>query len=614
MLKGFLLKYFESIQGWFTSRYWPVILACVGIILTLPALGSGLVFDDYWHSTMFAGRWPWSAEDGSLIGMFSFMDGTLEGSQALKEAGIVPWWMFDGIKAAFWRPLTELTHWIDYQLWPDAPWLMHVHSLLWFGAAIWLAAKLYRRIIGTVWVAGLAGLLFAVDNTHALPAGFIANRNDLIAACFGILALLAHIRWRQDGWRPGAVWGPLCYTLGLFSKESALAVGAYLFAYTLFLDHSRIRRRVAGFLPYVVITLVWFCAYRYLGFGTQGFGIDFYIDPGRAPLLFLKEVFVRLPMLLLAQFSGPPAEVWAGTYFFLPYGKVIIGFLAPGLLGLLGFSVIPLFRYDAVIRFWFVGAILGLTPICAAFPSSRLLFFAGIGLMGIIARVLALWLEQPACSPKRHFLKRHFRQQCTHIVCLSLVVIHLILSPLTLFVYTTGLNVAHYLIRYHTSALPYDEDISRKTVVLLNPPTELVGGYASQVKAAHGEPTPAHVWALASCMYAFTLTRIDDRSIEIESGQGLLDTFTGRLLRGPSHPMYVGQRVVLSGMMVEVLALADDWQPARIRVTFSVSLDDPSLLLLYVKNGRLVPYTPPAIGETVSLPSNRSLFEQIVRL
>lgn len=609
MLKNFLVKHFESIQDYFTHRYWTAILVGIGIILTLPVLGSGLVFDDYWHSTMFAGRWPWSAKDGSLVGMFSFMDGTFEGNQALKEAGIVPWWMFDGIKVAFWRPLTELTHWIDYQLWPDAPWLMHVHNLLWFGLAIWLVAKLYRRIIGYVWIAGLAGLLFAIDTTHALPAGFIANRNTLIAGCFGILALLAHIRWRQDGWRLGAVWGPICYTLGLFSKESALAIGAYIFAYLLFLDHNSIRRRIAGFLPYVVITLGWFFTYRYLGFGTQGLGIDLYIDPGRAPLLFLKEAFVRLPILLLAQFSGPPAEVWAGAYFFLPYGRVIVGCFASVILGLIGFCVVPLVRRDAVIRFWLVGAILGLTPICAAFPSSRLLFFTGIGLMGIIARMLALWLEQAVWLPKRYF-----QQQCTHIVCLSLVVIHLILSPLTLFVYTTGLNVAHYLIRYHTSTLPYDEDISQKTVVLLNPPTELVGGYASQVKTVHGEPTPAHVWALASCAYSFTLTRINDYSLEIEAIQGLLDTFAGRVLRGPSHPMYVGQRVVLSGMTVEVLALVDGWQPSRIRATFSVPLNDPSLLLLHVKDGRLVPYTPPMIGETVSLPSNRSLFEQVVKL
>lgn len=609
MVKHFFLTHFNAIQRWLTHRRWPVLLAGIGVLLTLPAVGSGLVFDDYWHSAMFAGQWPRANDDGSLFGMFSFLDGTPEGSQAVKEAGIVPWWMFDGISLAFWRPLTEVTHWIDYQLWPDAPWLMHVHSLLWFGLAIWLVAKLYRKIIGFGWIAGLAGLLFAVDSTHALPVGFIANRNTLIAGCFGVLALLAHIRWRQDGWRAGAFWGPLCYTLGLFSKESAMAIGAYIFAYTLFLDHSRLRRRIAGFLPYTVITLAWFLTYRHLHFGTQGMGIDLYIDPGRAPLLFLKQIFVRMPMLLLGQFSGPPAEVWAGTYFFLPYGNVIAGGVGLVILSLIALCIAPLVRRDAVMRFWLVGAILGLTPICAAFPSSRLLFFAGIGLMGVIARVLASWLEQPV-----GVLKTQFRKTPAGLVCMSLVVIHLILSPLTLLTYTSGLNAAHYLIRYYTSNLPYGDDISQKTVVLLNPPTELVAGYASQIKAAHGEPTPARVWALASSMYAFTLTRIDERSIELESEEGFLNTAAGHILRGPSHPMSVGQQIVLSGMTVEVLALVDDWQPSRILVTFDVSLDDPALLLLHLQEGRLAPYRPPQIGEIVSLPSNRSLFERIVKL
>lgn len=243
MIKRFFLKHTETIRRWLTHRHLPIMLACVGIILTLPALGTGLVFDDYWHRTMLLGQWPRSTEDASLFGMFSFMDGTPEGAQVLKEAGIVPWWTFEGIKAAFWRPLTEFTHWLDYQLWAGTPWLMHVHSLLWLGAVIWVIAKLYRRIIGSEWVAGLAGLLFAIDNAHGIPAGFICNRNTLIAAFFGGLTLLAHVRWRQDGWRPGTVWGPLCYLLGLLSKESALATGAYLFAYTLFLDRGRMRRR-----------------------------------------------------------------------------------------------------------------------------------------------------------------------------------------------------------------------------------------------------------------------------------------------------------------------------------------------------------------------------------
>ncbi len=597
MITRFFSKHADTIRRWLTYRHLPVILACVGIVLTLPALGGGLIIDDYFHRDMLSGPFLWPpARDASLFGMFSFLDGTPEGSQALKEAGIIPWWTFEGIKVAFWRPMTEITHWLDYHLWADIPWLMHAHSLLWFGAAIWVITKLYRRIIGPVWVAGLAGLLFAIDNTHAVAAGFLAQRNTLIAAFFGGLALLAHVRRSQDGWRPGAVLGPLCYMIGVLSKESALAIGAYLFAYTLFLDRNSVRRRVTGFLPYVVLTFGWYFVYHHLGFGVQGTA-DFYIDPGRNPLLFVKALFVRIPTLLLGQFTGPPADLWTAVYLFLPYGKVIMGCVAAVVLALIGFCMFPLFRRDAVIRFWVVGAFLGLVPMCAAFPSSRLLFFAGIGGMGIIARFLASWVEQPTWLPDRQAWKRS-----TRVLCLIFVVVHLMLAPLTLPLYTTVLGVGHYLMRQGAISAPYDEDIPQKTVVFVNSPIEFEGAFISQVRLAHGYPAPARAWPLASGLLPLPIIRIDEHTVDIECKRGLLPPILNHVLRGSSHPMRVGQRIALSGMSVEVLALADDnWQPSRARFTFSVPLDDPSLLLLQWKKGKLIPYTPPAVGESEML-------------
>ena len=62
-------------------------------------------------------------------------------------------------------------------------------------------ALLYRRILGPTWVAGLAALLYAIDEAHAAPAAYIANRNALIATCFGVLCLLCFARARQERWR-----------------------------------------------------------------------------------------------------------------------------------------------------------------------------------------------------------------------------------------------------------------------------------------------------------------------------------------------------------------------------------------------------------------------------
>ncbi len=67
-----------------------------------------------------------------------------------------------------------MTHWIDYQLWPDSPLLMHAHSLIWLGLAAATAAFLYRRFEPSA-TAGLAVLLFAIDDAHIMPAMWLAN-------------------------------------------------------------------------------------------------------------------------------------------------------------------------------------------------------------------------------------------------------------------------------------------------------------------------------------------------------------------------------------------------------------------------------------------------------
>src|ERR1700751_5510666 len=92
---------------------------------------------------------------------------------------------------------------LDYRLWPNHPALMHLHSLIWLSAAVLAAALLYREVLGATWVAGPAALMYALDGAHAVPAGYLANRNALIACCFGFISLLEFVRWRKcgDPWR-----------------------------------------------------------------------------------------------------------------------------------------------------------------------------------------------------------------------------------------------------------------------------------------------------------------------------------------------------------------------------------------------------------------------------
>src|SRR6185436_4269008 len=102
---------------------------------------------------------------------------------------------------SLYRPVSAATHQLDAWLWPDSAFLQHAHSLAWAFALVLAVTALYRCVMGVTTVAGLAALLYAVDQAHGFAIGWIANRNAIVCAVFGVLALLAHVRARADGRR-----------------------------------------------------------------------------------------------------------------------------------------------------------------------------------------------------------------------------------------------------------------------------------------------------------------------------------------------------------------------------------------------------------------------------
>lgn len=67
--------------------------------------------------------------------------------------------------------------------------------------------------------------------------------------------------------------------------------------------------------------------------------------------------------------------------------------------------------------------------------------------------------------------------------------------------------------------------------------------------------------------------------------------------------MQLGDTVELTAVTVEVIALTDDGRPAEVAFSFSVPLEDPSLRWLAVTTDGYIPFTVPAVGETVLVPS-----------
>src|SRR5262249_31088230 len=155
--------------------------------------------------------------------------------------------------------------------------------------------------------AGVAILLFAVDDAHAMPVGWIANRNSLIATSFGVAAVIVHDRWRRDGWRAGSVLAPILFAVALCSKEEGIATVAYLAAYALFLDRAGRARGCLSLSPYAAIVIVWRWLRASWGYGVWDMGL--YVDPLAEPGRFALAAVDRAPILLLGQLGLPPADV-----------------------------------------------------------------------------------------------------------------------------------------------------------------------------------------------------------------------------------------------------------------------------------------------------------------
>ena len=218
-----------------------------------------------------------------------------------------PWWTSGDIRAAFWRPLSSATHWLDYTLWPYTPSLMHLHSVLWYVAAVVMIAALYRRMMGLTVAAGLAALLYAIDHTHGNVVGFLCNRNDLPALVFGAMCLLAHDRWRRERRLAWAIVAPVCLLTSLLFKEAGIATCAYLAGYELLLRDDRWSKRLSALVPCALTVLGWRVVWSGLGYGIRH--IPLYVDPVTDPIQFIHAVIERAPLLLMAEWTFAPCEV-----------------------------------------------------------------------------------------------------------------------------------------------------------------------------------------------------------------------------------------------------------------------------------------------------------------
>jgi hypothetical protein len=575
------------------GRWWlPLATIVLALLLVSPSLGIGPMGDDYMLMARVDPRQQAPGFAYAPFDLFTFVSGDPSQRAVLLEEGVFGWWMAPDFRMSFWRPFSSLTHVLDHLLWPRSWVLAHAHSMLWFAALLAVLATLYQRF-RPPWIAHLALLLYALDDARGWVLGWVANRNVLVAATLAFAALVAHDRARRDGWRPGLWLGPSLFGAALLGGEAALGLTGYLLAHALFIDSGPRGRRLVRLWPYVALAAVWLVAYKALGYGTSGGSM--YLNPLDEPLEYLHALAERLPVLLAAQVGPGLADAW----LVLPAAaRPVAWALVLFTLALFAATIAPAWRRLPECRFWTVGAVLSLPPMCATYPMDRLLVFAGVGAMAAIALVLAEWLEGKA--PAR---RRAHRAVVTGGVLL-LCLLHLALAPLLLPLRVLAVGYLARMGGRLETSIPTHEAIRGKSLVILSSAAEMTTFPPWMQRQVSGVPRPARMRVLATCFAKVHVARPDARTLRVQPEQGYLDNDWLRMVRGLSRPFRPGDEVVLSDMRARVRAVTADGRPAEVDFTFAVPLEEPSLLWMRLQaGGALVPWSPPAVGESQLLPS-----------
>src|SRR5688572_24547144 len=160
-------------------------------------------------------------------------------------------WAFTTGTAANWHPLTWLSHMLDVSLFGVAPGPHHIVNLVLHVTSTVLLFLLLNGMTASPWRSGFVAAVFALHPLHVESVAWVAERKDVLSACFWMLTMAAYVGYvrRPSSLRMAAVTG--VFALGLMAKPMLVTLPCVL----LLLDLWPLRRwspsRPGGLIPLV---------------------------------------------------------------------------------------------------------------------------------------------------------------------------------------------------------------------------------------------------------------------------------------------------------------------------------------------------------------------------
>ena len=595
---------------------WFAVVAVGVVALYAPALRSGYLADDLFQISMIEGLF----HDARPWGLYSFVPDDPAATLEHVRRGTLPWWTAPHFRFVMVRPLASLTIALDHALLPRHAWVHHVHSMLWLLAALAAAYAVLRRST-TAAIAGLALVLFSVDETVAWMVAWIANRCTLVSAAFGLLALALHVRARGRGPLSGRdrLVALLLWALAFAGGEYALGVASYLLAFELVAAPGGWRERAMALAPATIALTVFMVAYLVVGGGV--YGATTYIDPFGDPVHFLELAghrILRMAGEVWLNFAGESERFWLryqglaawvmpedGSDLMVQVWRharfsamAVVVVVVPSWL-LARRHLEPAER--RAVAWMALGSVLALIPLAAIPPATRSLLLPNLGAAVLVAAVAVAAFR---AGRVRRARGRGWPGR------LALV------GFATLLLWSHGIREVSY-VREQLGALAgaqraYEEfyanesftslDVADKDVVVIAAPGLVTGIHGLSMLNLLGRPLPRSWHVLAMGDRPYLVRRFGRDTLEVGAvGSGMHYGPHEALFRPVSEALTLGDEVDAGVFRAEVIHERPGKGPDVVLFRFRRPLDDPSLVFLEVGPRGLQPFAIPPEQRTVAV-------------
>src|SRR5436309_10843481 len=137
-------------------------------------------------------------------------------NRGLTLAGVA--WAFTTFDQGNWHPLTWIAHMIDNQLFGmNAGGHLVVNALIHVANTLLVFWFLFRTTHAR-WPSALVAALFALHPLHVESVAWAAERKDTLSTFFGLLSLIAYVRYAEAPRSGRYVWTAITLALGLLAK------------------------------------------------------------------------------------------------------------------------------------------------------------------------------------------------------------------------------------------------------------------------------------------------------------------------------------------------------------------------------------------------------------